>query len=364
MAAYTDPLETYGTTDDWKYLLQIVESGGTIPEQAVAQQALAAGSAASAMRATLYNGMMAAALNLGAKADLSDEKVRLYIVKSVLLEMVLGARHLDMGSIATVGGTVTPASCCPPELYDLLAPFEEMRTKILTLSHLDDAAVQSYCLGEWPLDSLTAVQQANVQAAQGYLGKLAEVVVDKPRFKMELQKVAAFLAEACGETKALHKPSASQLEGVTAELVYMTFYNVMAEVAFDPSLFSPESLADQDPHIYHGLPAVTLLEVMLRSQTLDGAVWLAEDKALTEANCPAEYGAFAAALLPLKAVVAGLTAKEQQLLKEACVGDERKLDANAKINGMKSKIHDVATQVAQLPTFKAMVPKIMSLFSE
>lgn len=317
----------------------------------------------NALRDTLYNHILAATIELGKGANLTTSDIKVRMVKSALFEM-LRSSQLENGNVASINGAVSVEKACSQANGDLLAPFHALRMRLLELKSIDHSLLHHY-LVENPQPSYHphVEEWEPLSIAQAHLDKFARAIIQKPRFQEEWENIEIFCREVHGETVDPYSAKDPRIEGVTALHVRTTFYNVMAEQAFKPELFPQADLQDNESYIYIGLPAVALLEVMLRSDKLNEAVWLCENKFLTKENCPEEFRRFAEVLMPLKIAILKQSKENQQLLRYACTCDDnRPIALSMELNSLKAKICSVATEVSQTPSFRVMVPEILKLF--
>ncbi len=138
-----------------------------------------------------------------------------------------------------------------------------------------------------------------------------------------------------------------------------------------------EDIQDQEAYLYLGLPALTLLDGVMRSLPLPGdEMVMADGAVITHASCPQEFMPMYQALLDIKLAVIkdGVSDDELSALRLHVLhaGHEGSTQTPLKdvstdrvtvLNRITAAVHSVATSVSQQPFFKSCFNTLLSLLA-
>lgn len=156
--------------------------------------------------------------------------------------------------------------------------------------------------------------------------------------------------------------------GVTEDVIYNTFYQLMAEQTLILGIIPKEDLQSQEPYIYTALSSHTILEAMVRSRDLKNGVWLIENRVVTLENCPDKYKELAKLLLILKDRINVLSAEQVKMIKYSSVEDIEIPDDLLKLKtpelmSIATTINSAATTISQFKTFQEIIDKVIKFCS-
>lgn len=173
--------------------------------------------------------------------------------------------------------------------------------------------------------------------------------------------------------------AASKRAPPSTDFIWTSFFNrafEVGEVAVSAGLIAPEDVEDQEVYLFLGLPALTLLEAVLRSLPDPGpSISMSDGLVVTPETCPPEFKPLFSALSRVKTelLTGELSSTEQRALRAVVLyaGDADKPDPlegiaperSVLINRVSATVQGVATAVSQLSFFKASFNNVLVLLS-
>ena len=313
------------------------------------------------VRNNFYN-IMASLVTNDAKRlqELETDAGKAALTAETLLEAMHQSR-LEEGQIKLLNGKLLNLENCPREFTPLAAGILALKGQIKPDQYGQLRA------------SLLRNEKNPLEPMAHKIQTLAPKICEKAEFRRIISDVGQFCKQGLGKSKVSQPkdPTPASLEGVTKELVRKTFYEIMATHAMLTGCVTRESIGCRESFIYISLSYHAIIEVMVESRDLNGAMRLVHDKALTVANCPDKYKEFAKAIFALKDKVVALTSDQLIALKSVTVDDDAS-KLSEELGKLKSKdlmalaqvIADVAIEISRLDTFKEIIESVVTFIFE
>ncbi len=315
------------------------------------------------VRDTFYNLMVVVALRMEAM----DSKMLRSIIGLTIIEAIENSK--DVAGIRLVTGKVATIGCCPQLFRPLLQLIISNKERLTKLQPEELAR----------LKGLVYRQEADINAQLTTLSQeiliLAGSIESDPNFQELKDSLIDFVESAKSAAPRNNAPIESrdvtqeQLEGVTEMAVQQAFYELMAEHAATSGLIKKEDLESQESYIFYALSYHAIIEAMLQSKDLKGAIALPGNKALTLENCPAAYRSLAEAIFQLKSVVCRFSDDEIAVLKAHDHPDivlEEALEAlkTPELVTVAASLWRMAQEISELQTFKAIISQVIAFIAD
>lgn len=215
----------------------------------------------------------------------------------------------------------------------------------------------------------TALESLCITPSQALEDGLTLQILARPVFQEILTKLVSFYRESNTEAPALPPVGQVSMAGIQE-----TFYNLMVTEVLINGNITPENIEDQDPFIYVGLSALTILSVTLQTLQSPG-IPLLNGSVVTMANCPKEsgYQELFTQLLRIKAQLAEAKLNEDQLqLVRLYASTNPDVEPAAHLLVHKTPalmqlvalITSVAIQISAVPYFKTIIQRVIDYILE
>jgi len=308
-----------------------------------------------------------------------------------ILEGLVRSCHLPNKmaiSLSITNQVITPETC-PSEHSHLLAAL--LQTKWLLMENglhgqSATAALQRLKLRALGRHRRQSNQQddtsndSNMSAVEkkvnASIQQLTAAVSKLPKYHERLTNVLNILGNLVSSQIQQQEEHKTHNQDVVLSQIWISFFNQSFHTGEEAiigtdKILAKENCVDNDPFLYIGLPALTILDALHRSLSLadSEAIALAIGNVITDRNCPREHRPMFASLLKAKRLLyeAKLSAPEMARLRKMTAQQDTYMYTTAADDDVSSKTINTAAEyetTKRLNTIKAVVSGIAIMVSQ